>query len=108
MCLIYLLAKQEFHHLASSLGHGSTGTEDSGYASLVKEVIVLCGDDTAGNDHDVFAAEFLQLFNQLRDEGLVTCGQRTGTDDIYVGASSLAAGGVWNSGPISTSKPQSA
>ncbi len=30
-------------------------------------------DDTTGGDHDIRTAEFLELLDDLRDEGLVTC-----------------------------------
>ena len=36
---------------------------------------VLRGDDTTGGDHDIRTAEFLELLDDLRDEGLVTCGK---------------------------------
>ena len=40
------LAEEDVHDFAGSLGHGGTGTEDGGYASLVEEIVVLSGDDT--------------------------------------------------------------
>ena len=77
-----LFLEQEVHHLNSSLGNGSTRTEDGSYASLVEEVVVLSGNHTTGNDHDIIAAQLVEFLDELRDERLVT--------------------------PISTSKPQSA
>ena len=70
-----LLAQQNVHDFAGGFGHGGTGTEDGGNASLVEEVVVLGGDDTTGNDHDVLATELLQFLDELRDEGLVTGSQ---------------------------------
>ena len=70
-----LLAQEDVHDFAGGLGHGGTGTEDGSDASLVEEVVVLGGDDTTGDDHDVLATEFLQFFDELRDEGLVTGSQ---------------------------------
>ena len=56
-----------------NLGIGSAGAEDGGNAGFVEEVIVLRGDDTTGGDHDIRTAEFFELLDDLRDEGLVTC-----------------------------------
>ena len=36
-----LFVKQDLHHLDSSLGHGSTGTEDGCDTCLIEEVVVL-------------------------------------------------------------------
>ena len=42
-------------------GDSCTRAEDGSYTGFVKEVIVLCGDNTAGSYHDVFTAEFLSV-----------------------------------------------
>ena len=47
------LIQQDFKDLASSLRHRSARTEDSSYAGFIKEVIVLCRDYAACNDHNV-------------------------------------------------------
>ena len=65
--------KQNLHHLDSSLGHRGARTKDSGYASLVEEVVVLGRNDTACNHHNILTTKLFQLFNQLRDERLMTC-----------------------------------
>ena len=67
--------QQDIHNLTSSLGNRSTRAEDGYYASLVQEVIVLCRDYTTGKHEDVFAAELLEFFHQLRNQGLVTSSQ---------------------------------
>ena len=54
------------HNQDCSLGNRSILVEDGYYASLVQEVIVLCRDDTTGKDEDVFTAELLEFFHQLR------------------------------------------
>jgi hypothetical protein len=41
----------------------STRTEDSCYTSLIKEVVVLCRDNTTGNDNDIGTTQLLQFFN---------------------------------------------
>ena len=86
-----LLIQQDVHDFASGLGHGGTGTEDGSDTSLVEEVVVLGGDDTTGNDHDVLTTKFLQLLDELRNEGLVTGSQRAGTNHIHVVLDSLAS-----------------
>ncbi len=54
------LTQEDVHDFAGSLGYGSTGAEDGGDASLVEEVVVLSGDDTAGDDHDILATQLLE------------------------------------------------
>ena len=71
-----LLCHQEFHDGASGLCYVGARTEDSGYACLIEEVVVLRGDDATGNHHDVLATEFLQFLNHLRHEGLVPSCER--------------------------------
>ena len=73
--LFLFFVQNDFHHLVGCFGNRRTGTEDSCYACLLKEVVVLCGNHTAGNDHDVLAAQFLQFVYHLRDECLVAGGQ---------------------------------
>ena len=70
-----LFIEQNLHHLDSGLCNAGTWAEDGSYTSLVEEVVVLSGNDTTGNDHDVLTTQFLQLLNELRDERLVTSSQ---------------------------------
>ena len=70
-----LFIEQNLHHLDSGLRNGSTGTEDGSDASLIEEVVVLGGNDTTSNDHNVLTTKLFQLFNQLRNERLVTSGK---------------------------------
>ena len=67
------------HNDLSGIRNRGTRAEDGGNASFVEEVIVLRGDDTTGGDHDIRTAEFLELLDDLRDEGLVTCRERGDT-----------------------------
>ena len=70
-----LLSEEQFHDLASGLGYAGAGAEDGGGACLVEEVIVLCGDNTAHDYHDVLAAQFLEFLDYLRNQSLVTGGK---------------------------------
>src|SRR5574344_2344977 len=70
-----LFIQKDFHHGYSCLGYGCTRTEDSCYACLVKEVVILCRDDTTGDDHNVLAAQLLQFGDKLWYQGLMTCGK---------------------------------
>ena len=67
------------HDHLSGVGNRGAGTEDGGDTGFVEEVVVLRGDDTTRSDHDVGTAEFLELLDDLRDEGLVTCRERGDT-----------------------------
>ena len=68
-----LFLHQQLHNHFGGVGNRGTGTEDGGNAGFVEEVVVLRGDDTTGSHHDIRTAEFLELLDDLRDEGLVTC-----------------------------------
>ena len=70
---VRLFLHQELHNHFSGVGNRGAGAEDGGNAGFVEEVIVLRGDDTTGGNHDIRTAEFLELLDDLRDEGLVTC-----------------------------------
>ena len=74
-----LLLHQQLHDNFCRIRHRRTRTEDGGNAGFVEEVVVLRGDDTTGCNHDIRTAEFLELLNHLRDEGLVTCRKRRDT-----------------------------
>ena len=74
-----LLLHQELHNHFRGVCDRGAGTEDGGNAGFVEEVIVLRGDDTTGSNHDIRTAEFLELLDDLRDEGLVTCRERGDT-----------------------------
>src|SRR5690554_4435732 len=61
-----LLGHQHAHDIARRLGDGATRTEDGGYTGTVQEVVVLRGDHSPGNHHDITAAQAFQLFDHLR------------------------------------------
>ena len=79
-----LFVEQDVHHLARSLGHRSAGTEYCGHARLVKEVIVLRRNDSAGNHHYIITAELFKLFYELRDKRLMSGGQRRNAYHVHV------------------------
>ena len=58
-----LLAQQDLEDLDGSGSDRCTGAEDSGSTSLVQIVVVLMRDDTADDYHDIFTAQFLELFD---------------------------------------------
>ncbi len=62
-------------YLASSLGYRSTRTENGSYTCLIKEVIVLCGNYTTGNHYNILTAQLLELFDNLRNQCLVSGSQ---------------------------------
>ena len=70
-----LLSEEQFHDLASGLGYAGAGAEDGGCTCLVEEVIILCGDNTTHDYHDILAAQFLEFLDYLRNQGLVTGGK---------------------------------
>ena len=74
-----LFLHQQLHYHLGGMGNRGAGAEDSGYTCLVEEVIVLCRNDTTGGNHDIRATELLELLDNLRDEGLVTCRKRRDT-----------------------------
>ena len=74
-----LLLHEQLHNYFRAISNRSTRTKDSGNAGFVEEVIVLRGDDTTGGDHDIRTTEFLELLDDLLDEGLVTCRERGDT-----------------------------
>ncbi len=74
-----LLLHQQLHNDLGAIGNRGAGAEDGGNAGFVEEVVVLRGDDTTGSDHYIGTAEFLELLDDLRDEGLVTCRKRGDT-----------------------------
>ena len=61
------------HNHFRAICYRSAGAEDGGDTGFVEEVIVLRGDDTTVTLLSVRTAEFLELLDDLRDEGLVTC-----------------------------------
>ena len=54
---------KNFEYLARSFGYRSTRAKDSRYTGLVKEVIILCRNNSTGNYHNILATQFLQLFD---------------------------------------------
>ena len=68
----YLFLHQQLHHHLSGVSDWCSGAEDGCNTGFVQEVIILCGDDTTGGDHDVGSAEFLEFLDDLRDKGFMT------------------------------------
>ena len=102
-----LLLHQKLHYHFSGVGNRGARAEDGGDTGFVEEVVVLRGDDTARSNHYVGTAEFLELLDDLRDEGLVTCRERGDTQYMDIVLHRLfcaASAGVWNNGPISIVK----
>ena len=64
---------EKLHYNFRRISDWCSGAEDGCDTGFVQEVVVLRGDDTTGGDHDIRTAEFLELLDDLRDEGLVTC-----------------------------------
>ena len=87
--LMKLFSQEQIHDLACSLGNAGAGAEYGCCTGLVQEVIVLGGDDTAGDDHDVLASELLELCDDLRHERLVTGSQRADAEHVDVVLHSL-------------------
>lgn len=51
-------------------------SEDRLCAMIVEVLIILCRNNTADADKDIFTAAFFQFFHDSRQEGLVTCRKR--------------------------------
>ncbi len=77
-------AVEYFEHLNCRYRNTGTGAEDCGNTGFVKEVVILGGYHTAGSDHDVFTAELLELFDNLRNQSLVACGERADAKDVDI------------------------
>ena len=75
---------QKLHYHFGGVCNRGAGTKDSRYTCLIQEVIILRGDDTTGGDHDIRTAEFLELLDDLRDEGLVTCRKAGDTQNMDI------------------------
>ena len=86
-----LFLHQQLHYHFRAVSYWCTRTKYCGNAGFVEEVVVLRGDDTTGGDHDIRTAEFLELLDDLRDEGLVTC--RKGGDTQYMDVVLLVGSG---------------
>ena len=71
-----LLTQQDLEDLDGSGSDRSTRAEDSGSTGLVQIVVVLVRDDTTNDNHDIFTAQFLELFDNLRYQRLVAGSQR--------------------------------
>jgi len=54
--LVFELLEEEVDDFAGGLGDHCAWAEDGGGSVFVEEVVVLCGDDSSADDHDVFAA----------------------------------------------------
>ena len=68
--------KQQFHDLACRFCDRCARSEDCHYACLIEEVVILRGDDSSGEYEDIVASHLLQLGDDLRDEGFVSCRER--------------------------------
>ena len=64
---------EDFKHLYGRYGNTCTGAEDCCNTCLVKEVVVLSGDYTTGGYDDILTTKLLELFDNLRNQSLVTC-----------------------------------
>ena len=71
-----LLTQQDLEDLDGSGSDRCTRTEDSGSTGLVQIVVVLVRNDTTDDNHDIFTAQFLELFDNLRHQSLVAGSQR--------------------------------
>lgn len=49
--------------------------EDSNCTMIVQEFVILWRDNAADSYEDIFTAEFLQVFDDSREQGLMTCRQ---------------------------------
>ena len=87
-----LLLHQQLHYHFSAVCNRSTRTKYCSDTGFVQEVVVLRGDDTAGGDHDIRTAEFLELLDDLRDEGLMACCKRG--DTLYMDIVLLVGSGL--------------
>ena len=70
--------------LDACLGDIRARCEDRHGTVLVEIIVVLHGDNAADADHDVVAAELLQLIYQLRQERVVSCSERAEPDHVHV------------------------
>ena len=75
---------EKLHNNFRRIGYRGSRAEDGGDAGFVQEVIVLCGDDTTGGDHDVGSAEFLEFLDDLRDQCLMTSCERGDTQHMDI------------------------
>ena len=82
----------DFKHTDSCQRNPCTGTEDGSHAGLIKEVVILSGDDTACYNNDILAAELLQFLDHLRHKGLVTGCQRRHAKEMHVVLNGLTGG----------------
>ena len=81
MCLFL---HEQLHNHLGTISNGSARAKNSCNTCFVQEVVILCGDDTTGGDHDVGSAEFLEFLDDLRDKCLVTSCQRGDTQHMDV------------------------
>ena len=76
--------QQYFQHLHGGAGDGSSRPEDGSYTCFIKEIIVLGGNHSAGNDDNVRASQFFQLLDYLRDQSLVPGGQGGNSHYVHI------------------------
>ena len=67
---------QDVQNTDSSIGNRSTGAKDSSGTVLIELLVVLGGDYTTNNNHDILTAEFSQLCDDLGHQSQVTRSQR--------------------------------
>ena len=100
----------QIQHLARRFGNIGAGTEDRRHARLFEERVILRRNDAADDDEDIIRLFFAAprsvparalLWPAAWLETPITCTSAST-------ASFATSSGVWNSGPISTSKPRSA
>ena len=79
-----LLAQQDLEDLDGSGSDRRTGAEDCGSTGFVQIVVILVRNDTADDNHNIFAAQFLELLDDLWYKGLVAGSQRRYTHYVNV------------------------
>ena len=86
---LFSCSQKQFQHLGCTLCYDGAGSEDCSCSCFVQEIVVLRRYNSSNHNHYVFSAEFLQFFNYLRNQGLVSCCQRTYTKYVNVVLNSL-------------------
>ena len=81
---LFSRCNQQFQHLDGRVADDCARTEDGHSAGIVEELVVLRGNHASHGDHDVGTTQLLELGDDLRHEGLVTCSQRTHAQDVDV------------------------
>ena len=100
---------EQAEHIGGAFDDVAAGAVDALHSGFAQVFIILRRDDAAGDDLDVASAGFAQPGDEFGDQGLVAGRQAGGTDYVDAGVERDHDGssGVWNSGPLITSKPMS-